>query len=193
MEALKVAFQNEAGFIASPNSCVQVLSEPDQSARIVRVCVDATRIQYDDPGGRNTNLLKAVGRSLEFDIFEPWDSNVPDLNGCVEFNSIGKRYGNVGKKIHHGICLYGNLLLDVGFTDRDAIENLVVSHVARDWGQISRHLPLDQSTNTDATSILRSGGFVSNSWLKGYLDKKNYEVVKKHGLEFWPDNYGGNL
>jgi hypothetical protein len=128
-------------------------------------------------------LLCAV---LGLDFFKPWEAAVFAPEGYIEFEVVGKRYGNREKLMRNGIALSGNLLFDVNFSDLGKIENVIVSHLAFDWAMVQRHLTSDYQEHENARAILLSGDFVSNVWLKGYCDPKSYKIANRFGMDFWP-------
>jgi hypothetical protein len=183
--ALEKDLDNYAHFISSPNSCLNLLWARTPPGRLARLILDVSRIKYDDPDGQNTQVIKIVGHAMGIDLLKPYSPAGMKLDGYLEFENAGKRYGKTSVDLRNAICISEGLLYDISLED-DLVVNLVLSNLQEDWGQIRRHLPVPTDDLVIVDAKL-SGDFIQNSWLKAYLNKKSFSVRCKKGAEFWPN------
>jgi hypothetical protein len=170
---------------SSGSGCFTWLWLPSDEILVSRILVDVRRLEYDDPDGSNNKIVSAVGSAFGVDLLSPWVSD-DFFDGSIEVRAYAR--GRLNDRLPwHVVGMTGGVLFDVTLGEARVVHHLTISEVVLDWRALSRKLAIEDEECTDAKSIMLNGDFVKNTWLKAYLNTKDFAIAFRSGDHFWPE------
>jgi hypothetical protein len=164
--------------------CLMWLWSPSDSSIIMRLVLDISRLEYDDPGGANSAIVNAVSASIGFSLALPWQDG-EYFEGYVRIEERHKSTKRSKTGSIHILGITGSLLFDLRVDERQVIRNAIISQIVIEYQSSTCGL-VDEAGPTAAPDILEQTSFAQNTWLKSYLNPEEFVVVERVGRSFWP-------
>jgi hypothetical protein len=138
--------------------------------KVIRISIDLSRLEYHDPAGSNTKLLRELSSDINLDLLDQKELLDLSLDSHLLFK-LGLKKG---------------LLVEVCFYEDGSITSILLDDVLVSWEQMLKDAPPGARLfPTDDLEALIAGPYSQFSWMIAYHDTKNVVVIEKCGFPNW--------